>query len=44
MILIIIIQDERAQPADNEHTNNNGRSVNDKLIHIQVIMFYYMIM
>ena len=39
MILITIIQDERAQPADNGHTNNDGRSVNDKLIHIQVIMF-----
>ena len=39
MIFIIILKDKRAQPADNGHTDNDGRSVNDKLIHIQVIMF-----
>ena len=39
MIFIIIVQDERAQLTDNGYTNNDGRSVYDKLIHIQVIMF-----
>ena len=39
MTFIIIVQDERAQLADNGYTNNNSRSVYDKLIHLQVIMF-----
>ena len=40
MIFSIIVQDERAQLVDNGHNNNNdGGSVYDKLIHIQVIMF-----
>ena len=45
MICIIIVQVEWAQLEDNAHTNNDDRSVYEKLIHIYTsINVYYMIM